>query len=96
MMTILIPIHDRVIVKRAEADGVSKGGIIIPDRNKDKPQEGIVVSVGPGKHEGGTFVGTQVRKGCKVLFSSFAGHEVTIDEIQYLILIEADILAIIK
>jgi len=92
------PLHDRVIVKRVEEEEKTKGGIIIPDTAKEKPQEGLVIAVGSGKSEGeGTKkVPLEVKKGDRVLFSKYAGTEITIDGEEHLIMKEEDIIALIK
>ena len=92
------PLHDRVLVKRVEEEGKTKGGIIIPDTAKEKPIEGVVVAVGSGKSEGGQSkkVPLDVKKGDKVLFSKYAGTEITIDGEEHLIMKEEDIIAIVK
>jgi chaperonin GroES len=91
------PLNDRILVKRVEAKEAKKGNIIIPDTVKEKPQEGKVVAVGKGKVlEDGTRVALEVSKGDRVLFSKYAGNEIKIDEQEYLILREDDVLAIIK
>jgi chaperonin GroES len=92
------PLHDRILVKRTdEQKEVKKGNIIIPDTAKEKPQEGEVVAVGNGKIlEDGTKVDLEVKAGDRVLFGKYAGTEVKIDEQDYLIMREDDILAIVK
>jgi len=92
------PLHDRVIVKRIEEEEKTKGGIIIPDTAKEKPMEGIVVAVGSGKAEGEgeKKIPLEVKKGDRVLFSKYAGTEITIDGEEHLIMKEEDIIAIIK
>jgi chaperonin GroES len=92
------PLHDRVIVKRVEEEETTKGGIIIPDTAKEKPIEGIVVAVGSGKSEGkeNKKVPLEVKKGDRVLFSKYAGTEITIDGEEHLIMREEDIIAIVK
>jgi len=92
------PLHDRILVKRTdEQKEVKKGNIIIPDTAKEKPQEGEVVAVGKGKIlENGTKVDLEVKAGDRVLFGKYAGTEVKIDEQDYLIMREDDILAIVK
>ena len=92
------PLHDRVLVKRVEEEEKTKGGIIIPDTAKEKPIEGIVVVVGSGKREGeeNKKVPLEVKKGDKVLFSKYAGTEITIDGEEHLIMKEEDIIGIIK
>ena len=90
------PLQDRVIVKRLEEETKTAGGIIIPDTAKEKPQQGKVMAVGPGKVlEGGTKVEMTVKKGDLVLFSKYAGSEVKIDSEEYLIMREDDILGIV-
>ena len=90
------PLHDRVLVKRLEEQEVKKGGIIIPDTAKEKPQEGEVVAVGEGRRlESGERQPMDVKKGDKVLFGKYAGSDVKIDDDEYLILREEDILAVI-
>jgi chaperonin GroES len=92
------PLHDRVIVKRVEEEETTKGGIIIPDTAKEKPMEGIVVAVGSGKtgEEGEKKIPLEVKKGDRVLFSKYAGTEITIDGEDHLIMKEEDIIAIVK
>ena len=90
------PLHDRVIVKRVEEEGKTKGGIIIPDTAKEKPIEGKVTAVGAGKIlENGTKQPLEVKKGDKVLFGKYAGTDITIDGEEHLIMREDDIIAII-
>ena len=90
------PLADRVVVEPAEAEEVSKGGIIVPDTAKEKPQQGTVVAVGPGKHaDTGTLIEMSVKKGQKVLYGKYSGTEVTIDGVEYVIMRESDILAIL-
>jgi len=89
------PLGGNVLVKRVEADSVSKGGIVIPDSAKEKPREGMVIEVGDGKLlEKGGRAEFQVKKNDRILFSSYAGTEVKIDGDEYLIMNEDDILAI--
>ena len=92
----ITPLNDRVLVKRVEAKESMKGGIIIPDTAKEKPQEGEVVAVGEGKlDEKGHRIKMQVKKGDRVLFAKYAGSDVKINEDECLILREDDILGII-
>ncbi len=91
----LKPLHDRVVIKADESEDVTKGGIYLPDTAKEKPQRGEVVAVGPGKTEDGKLVEPQVKKGDKVLYGKYSGTEVTIDDTEYLIVRESDILAIL-
>ena len=91
------PLHDRVIVKRVEEKEVVKGGIIIPDTAKEKPMEGEVVAVGPGKvTDDGTRTALDVKAGDRVLFGKYAGTEIKIDEQDYVIMREEEILAILE
>ncbi len=91
------PLYDRILVKRVEAKKAKKkGNIIIPDSAKEKPQEGEVVAAGKGKVlEDGTIVALDVKNGNRVLFGKYAGNEITIDDQEYLILREDDVLAIL-
>ena len=90
------PLHDRVLVRRIEADEKTAGGIIIPDTAKEKPQEGEVVSAGTGaRNEAGTVVPLEVKSGDKILFGKWSGTEVTLDGEELLIMKESDILGII-
>jgi chaperonin GroES len=91
------PLEDRVLVKPLEPEEVKKGGIIIPDTAKEKPEEGEVIAVGPGKIlENGQKKEVEVKKGDRILFSKYAGTEVTIDGEKHIILREDDILAVIE
>ncbi|MCA9740120.1 MAG: co-chaperone GroES [Deferribacteres bacterium] len=90
------PLSDRVVVKPLEQDEVKQGSIIIPDTAKEKPMQGEVVAVGPGKvSDSGAAVAMEVKKGDKVLYGKYAGQEVTVDGEDFLIMRESDILAII-
>jgi chaperonin GroES len=92
----LKPLADRVIVKPAEALEVSKGGIILPDTAKEKPIEGTIVAVGPGKvGEDGKITKLEVKVGDKVLYGKYSGTEVQVEGVDYLIMRESDIFAII-
>ena len=91
------PLHDRVIVKRVEdREQRSTGGIIIPDTAKEKPQEGLVVAVGPGRREDGKVLAPDVKKGDRVLFGKYTGSEIKLDGEEHLILREEDILGVIE
>ena len=91
------PLHDRVIVKRIEEEGKTKGGIIIPDTAKEKPVEGKVLAVGDGKIlEDGKRAPLEVKKGDRVLFGKYAGTEINIDGEEHIIMREDDIVAIVK
>ena len=87
------PLSDRVVVKPLDAEEKTKGGIIIPDNAKEKPQEGEVVAVGPGKVEEGKKTAMEVKVGDKILYGKYSGTEITIDGTEYLIVRESDILA---
>lgn len=91
------PLHDRVIVKRIEEQEQIRGGIIIPDSAKEKPQEGEVIAAGAGKKlDSGDRVKLDVKEGDRVLFGKYSGTEVKIDDEEYLILREDDILGVIE
>jgi chaperonin GroES len=93
----LKPLHDRVMVKRLEEKEVKKGGIIIPDTAKEKPQEGEVIAAGPGKvTEDGKRQPLEVKPGDKILFGKWSGNEVKLGDEEYLIMREEDILAILQ
>jgi chaperonin GroES len=96
MATKIRPLHDRVIVKRLEEEEKSKGGIIIPDTAKEKPQEGRVIAVGSGKHEDGKVIPLDVKVGDKILFGKYAGTEIKISGEEHLILREEDVLGVIE
>jgi chaperonin GroES len=89
----LTPLHDRVIVKRIEEKESVRGGIIIPDTAKEKPQEGQVIAAGPGKREKGELVPLDVKPGDRVLFGKYSGTEIKIEDEDLLILREEEILA---
>ncbi len=91
------PLNDRLLVKRLEEEEKTAGGIIIPDSAKEKPAEGEVVAVGPGKsNDKGERVALQVKEGDRVLFSKYGGTDVKLDGVDYLIMREDDILGIIE
>ena len=91
------PLQDRVIVKRLEEEGKTKGGIIIPDTAKEKPMEGIVIAVGKGKTaDDGKLIKLDVKAGDRILFGKYSGTEVKIDGVEHLIMREDDILGIIE
>ena len=91
------PLHDRVIVKRVEAEEKSKGGIIIPDTAKEKPQEGKIIAVGPGGRDAaGGLIKPDVKVGDRVLFGKWSGTEVKIDGEDLLIMKESDIMGVIE
>ncbi len=91
------PLHDRVLVRRLEEKEQEKGGIIIPDTAKEKPQEGKVVAVGKGEiRDDGQLQKLDVKKGDRVLFGKFAGTEVTLDGTEHMVIREDDVLGIVK
>lgn len=91
------PLGDRVLIKRLEAEEKTKGGIVLPETAKEKPQKGEVVAAGKGKVlESGKVEPLEVKKGDKVLFGKYAGNEIIHDDQEYIILREEDILAILK
>jgi chaperonin GroES len=90
------PLHDRVVVKRVESEEKTKGGIIIPDTAKEKPQEGEVIAIGPGgRDESGKLIPIDVKVGDRVLFGKWSGTEVKIDGEDLLIMKESDIMGVI-
>jgi chaperonin GroES len=90
------PLHDRVVVKRVEAEEKSKGGIIIPDTAKEKPQQGEVVAVGPGgRDENGKLIPMDLKAGDRVLFGKWSGTEVKLDGEELLIMKDSDIMGVI-
>ena len=90
------PLHDRVVVRRIDAEEKTKGGIIIPDTAKEKPQEGKVIAAGNGKvTDDGKRLPLDVKAGDRILFGKYSGSEVKLDEKEYLILREEDVLAIL-
>jgi len=91
------PLHDRVVVKRLESDQKTKGGIIIPDTAKEKPQEGEVIAVGPGaRDDNGKIIALDVKAGDRILFGKWSGTEVKIDGEELLVMKESDIMGIIE
>jgi len=91
------PLNDKIVVKRVEAESKTKGGIVLPDTAKEKPKEGVVVSVGSGKLlENGSRAQFQVKEKDRIIFSSYAGTEVKVDGEEYLVLSEDDVLAVIE
>lgn len=90
------PLADRVLVKPDNAEETTASGIIIPDSAKEKPQRGTIVAVGPGKVENGTKIDMSVNEGDKVLYGKYAGTEVTVDNEDYLIMRESDIVGIVS
>ena len=91
------PLHDRVVVRRVDSETKTRGGIIIPDTAKEKPQEGEIVAVGPGaRNEKGELVALGVKAGDRVLFGKWSGTEVKIDGVDLLIMKESDILGVLE
>ncbi len=91
------PLHNRLIVERLEEDEKTSGGIIIPDTAKEKPQQGRVASIGPGKRdEKGNLIAMDVQKGDRVLFAKYSGSDVKLEGDDYLIISEDDVLAILE
>ena len=91
------PLADKVLVQRLEAENKTAGGIVLPDAAKEKPQQGKIISVGPGKTlDDGSVKKMGIKKGDKVLFTSYAGTDVKIDGKEYLIMNESDIMAVIE
>jgi chaperonin GroES len=92
----VVPLNDKIVVKRLEAEEKTAGGILLPDSAKEKPRQGKVLSVGDGKLlETGKRASFQVKEGDRVLFTSYGGNEITVDGEEYLIMSEDDILAVV-
>jgi chaperonin GroES len=92
----VVPLNDKILVERLVAEEKTAGGIMLPDSAREKPRQGKVLSLGEGKRlENGSRAPFQVKVGSRVLFSSYAGHEITVDGKEYLIMTEDDILAIV-
>jgi chaperonin GroES len=92
----LTPIGDRVIIKLLDSEEIKKGGIIIPDTAKERPQEGEVVAVGKGKrNNAGEYMKMEVKKGDRVLFGKYSGSEISLDDEKYLVVKEDEIIAIV-
>jgi len=92
----VVPLNDKLVVKRLEAEEKTAGGILLPDSAKEKPKQGKILSLGDGKLlENGKRAGFQVKEGDRVLFSAYAGNEVNVDGDEYLIMSEDDILAVL-
>ncbi len=90
------PLHDRILLKRVNEEEKTKGGIIIPDSAKEKPQEGKVMAVGTGKREDGKVIPLELRVGDRVLFTKYSGNEVKIDGEEHLIMKEEEILGVLE
>ena len=92
----LQPLNDKIVVKREEAEDKTAGGLYLPSAAQEKPRQGKVVALGAGKHlDGGNRAKFQVKEGDRVLFSSY-GSEVTVDDVEYLVMTEEDILAVVN
>jgi chaperonin GroES len=92
----IVPLNDKIVVKRLEAEDRTAGGIVLPDTAKEKPKQGRVISLGDGKLlDNGKRASFQVKEGDRVLFTSYSGSEVTVDGQEYLIMTEEDILAVV-
>ena len=91
------PLGDKILVKRLEAQEVTKGGIVLPDSAKEKPKEGKIISVGPGKIlDDGKRGALQVKAGDRILFTSYAGTEIKVDGEEFLVMSEEDVLAVVE
>ena len=92
----VVPLNDKILVKRVEAEGKTTGGILLPDSAREKPRQGTILSLGEGKRlENGSRAPFQVKVNDRVLFSSYAGNEITVDGQEYLIMTEDDVLAVV-
>jgi chaperonin GroES len=92
----VVPLNEKIVVKRLEAEDKTAGGIVLPDSAKEKPKQGKVISLGDGKMlDTGKRAAFQVKEGDRVLFTSYSGNEVTVDGQEYLIMTEEDILAVV-
>ena len=90
------PLHDRVVIRRVEEEGKTKGGIIIPDTAKEKPMEGEIVAVGPGaRDEAGKLIPLDVKKGDRILFGKWSGTEIKLDGEELLIMKESDVMGVV-
>ncbi|MCH5344058.1 MAG: co-chaperone GroES [Acetatifactor sp.] len=92
----LVPLGDRVVLKQLEAEETTKSGIVLPGQNKEKPQQAEVIAVGPGGMMDGKEIKMQVKVGDQVIFSKYSGNEVKIDDEEYIIVKQNDILAVIE
>jgi chaperonin GroES len=90
------PLHDRIVIKRIEEKETVKGGIIIPDTAKEKPQEGEVIAVGKGKREKGELIALDVKVGDRILFGKYSGTEIKLEGEEYLIIREDEVLGVIE
>ncbi len=92
----LVPLGDRVVLKQLAAETTTKSGIVLPGSEKEKPQQAEVIAVGPGKVEDGKEIKMEVKKGDQVIYSKYAGTEVKLEDEEYIIVKQSDILAILK
>jgi len=93
----VVPLNDKILVKRLEAESKTAGGIVLPDSAKEKPRQGTILKVGEGKRlENGSRAAFQVKVNDRVLFSSYAGNEIAVDGEEYLIMTEDDVLAVVE
>ena len=92
----LVPLADRVVLKQLEAEETTKSGIVLPGKEKEKPQQAEVIAVGPGGTVDGKEIKMEVKKGDQVIYSKYAGTEVKLDDVTYIIVKQNDILAIVK
>ncbi|MCR5675669.1 MAG: co-chaperone GroES [Lachnospiraceae bacterium] len=92
----LVPLADRVVLKQLEAEDTTKSGIVLPGKEKEKPQQAEVIAVGPGGVVDGKEIKMEVKKGETVIYSKYAGTEVKLDEETYIIVRQSDILAVVK
>ena len=91
------PLYDRILVERVESEEVTKGGIILPDTAKEKPQQGKIIAVGSGKHtEDGKIIPLELKAGDTILFGKYSGSEIKIEGTEYLIMKEDDVLGLIE
>ncbi len=96
MATKFTPLHDRILVRRTEEAETARGGIIIPDTAKEKPQEGVVISVGSGRREKGEVIALDVKPGDRILFGKYAGTEIRIDDEELVIMREEEVLGVLS
>lgn len=92
----LVPLGDRVVLKQAAAEETTKSGIVLPGQNKEKPQQAVVIAVGPGGMVDGKEVQMNVKEGAQVIYSKYAGTEVKLEDEEYIIVKQSDILAVIE
>lgn len=92
----LVPLGDRVVLKKIAAEETTKSGIVLPGQAKEKPQQAVVIAVGPGGNVNGKEVVMQVKEGDEVIYSKYAGTEVKLDEEEYIIVSQNDILAVVE